>query len=147
MAFGIGKFFGKKAVVAKENLKRLENRDLMEAMVGGCMLIAFADGECEESELKKIDQILSSSKALEGFGNEINITIDRYAKRLEAGYRIGRMEILREIDDVKGSQQEKEDVFLAMLTVYEADGEIEEAERKELDAVAKRLGLRVEDYM
>lgn len=147
MAFGIGKFFGKKAVVAKENLKRLENKDLMEAMVGGCMLIAFADGECEESELKKIDQILSSSKALEGFGNEINITIDRYAKRLEAGYRIGRMEILREIDDVKGSQQEKEDVFLAMLTVYEADGEIEEAERKELDAVAKRLGLRVEDYM
>ena len=30
-----GKLFGKKVTVAKENLKRLENRDLMEAMVGG----------------------------------------------------------------------------------------------------------------
>ena len=69
-----------------------------------------------------------------------------FTDRLKAGYRVGRMEILREIQDVKGDQREKEDVLLAMLTVAEADGEIEPEEEKELNAVAQALGLRLSDY-
>lgn len=141
------KMFGKKASEAREQLKKLENRDLMEAMVGGTLLVAFADGECEDAELKKIDELLRSSKSLEGFGSEVTATFNRYVERLKAGYRVGRLEILREIDDVKGDQREKEDVLVAMLTVAEADGEIEDAERKELENVAQRLGLRLEDYL
>ena len=142
-----GKLFGKKVTVAKENLKRLENRDLMEAMVGGCLLIAFADGECEEAELLKMDEVLRTSKSLEGYGSELTDTINRFTARLKAGYIIGRAEILREINDVKGSQTEKEDVLLAMLTVAMSDGQIELEEQKELTQVAQRLGLRIEDYV
>ena len=142
-----GKLFGKKVTVAKENLKRLENRDLMEAMVGGCLLIAFADGECEEAELLKMDEVLRTSKSLEGYGSELTDTINRFTARLKAGYIIGRAEILREINDVKGSQTEKEDVLLAMLTVALSDGQIEPEEQKELTQVAQRLGLRIEDYV
>lgn len=142
-----GKLFGKKVTVAKENLKRLENRDLMEAMVGGCLLIAFADGECEEAELLKMDEVLRTSKSLEGYGSELTDTINRFTARLKAGYIIGRAEILREINDVKGSQTEKEDVLLAMLTVAMSDGQIEPEEQKELTQVAQRLGLRIEDYV
>lgn len=89
----------------------------------------------------------TKSEALEGFGPEISETINRFAARLKAGYRIGRMEILREINDVKSDQNEKEDALLAMITVAESDGEIEPEEQKELDQVAQRLGLRLEDYM
>lgn len=142
-----GKLFGKKVTVAKENLKRLENRDLMEAMVGGCLLIAFADGDCEEAELLKMDEVLRTSKSLEGYGSELTDTINRFVARLKAGYIIGRAEILREINDVKGSQTEKEDVLLAMLTVAMSDGQIEPEEQKELTQVAQRLGLRIEDYV
>ena len=142
-----GKLFGKKVTVAKENLKRLENRDLMEAMVGGCLLIAFADGDCEEAELLKMDVVLRTSKSLEGYGSELTDTINRFVARLKAGYIIGRAEILREINDVKGSQTEKEDVLLAMLTVAMSDGQIEPEEQKELTQVAQRLGLRIEDYV
>ena len=142
-----GKLFGKKVTVAKENLKRLENRDLMEAMVGGCLLIAFTDGDCEEAELLKMDEVLRTSKSLEGYGSELTDTINRFVARLKAGYIIGRAEILREINDVKGSQTEKEDVLLAMLTVAMSDGQIEPEEQKELTQVAQRLGLRIEDYV
>nr|QEI46104.1 hypothetical protein p13ZX36-90_00023 [Escherichia coli] len=34
-----GKFFGKKVASAKVELKRVENRDLMEAIIGGCLLV------------------------------------------------------------------------------------------------------------
>ena len=119
----------------------------MEAMVGGCALVAFADGECEQEEIKKIDELLRTSKALEGFGAEISTTLNRFCERLTASYRAGRIEILREIEEIKGDQREKEDVLIAMLTVAEADGEIEEAERKELDVVAQRLGMRLDDFL
>lgn len=141
------KMFGKKASAAKAEIKKFENRDLMEAMVGGCALIAFADGECEQEEIKKIDELLRTSKALEGFGAEISTTLNRFCERLTASYRAGRIEILREIEEIKGDQKEKEDVLIAMLTVAEADGEIEESERKELDVVAQRLGMRLDDYL
>ena len=142
-----GKMFGKKANAAKAEIRKFENRDLMEAMVGGCALVAFADGECEQEEVKKIDELLRTSKALEGFGAEISTTLNRFCERLTASYRAGRIEILREIEEVKSDQREKEDVLIAMLTVAEADGEIEESERKELDVVAQRLGMRLDDFL
>lgn len=138
--------FGKKARAAKNEIKKFEKRDLMEATVGGCLLVAFADGDCEDSELKTIDSLLRTNKALEGFGHELTDTINRFTERLKAGYRVARVEILREIEQVKGDRQEAEDVLITMLTIAEADGEIEAAEQKELDTVAERLGLRISDY-
>lgn len=138
---------GKKTRAAKVEIKKFEKRDLMEAVVGGSLLIAFADGECEESELKAIEALLRTNKALEGFGQELTDTVNRYTERLKAGYRVARLEILREIEQVKGDRQEAEDVLITMLTIAEADGEIEEAEQKELSTVSDRLGLRLSDYV
>lgn len=50
-----GRFFGKKAKAAAAELKKIENRDLMEAIVGGCLLVGAAnstEGKVAESELK-----------------------------------------------------------------------------------------------
>ena len=142
-----GKFLGKKAGAVKAEVKKLENRDLLEAVVGGCMLIAAADGDIEDSEVKKIDSLLRTNKNLEHFGSEITDLVNRFSERLQSGYRVARAEILREIEDIKSDQQQKEDVLLNMLTIAEADGEIEPAEQKELETVAQRLGLRISDYV
>ena len=141
--FGLGKKFGK----AKTEIKKLENRDLMEAVVGGCLLIAAADGDIEDEEVKRVDSLLRTNKNLEHFGSEITELTNRFGERLKSGYRVARAEILREIEDIKGDAQQKEDVLLNMLTIAEADGEIEPAEQKELETVAQRLGLRLADYV
>ncbi len=142
-----GKLFGKKVNQAKAEVKKFENRDLLEAVVGGCLLVAAADGDIEDSEVKKIDSLLRTNKNLEHFGSEITELVNRFSERLQSGYRVARAEILREIEDIKSDQQQKEDVLLNMLTIAEADGEIEPAEQKELETVAQRLGLRISDYV
>lgn len=142
-----GKLFGKKVNQAKAEVKKFENRDLLEAVVGGCLLVAAADGGIEDSEVKKIDSLLRTNKNLEHFGSEITELVNRFSERLQSGYRVARAEILREIEDIKSDQQQKEDVLLNMLTIAEADGEIEPAEQKELETVAQRLGLRISDYV
>lgn len=139
--------FGKKVNAVKAEVKKLENRDLLEAIVGGCLLVAAADGDIEESEVKKIDSLLRTNKNLAHFGSEITELVNRFSERLQSGYRVARAEILDEISDVKGDEKQKRDVLLNMLTIAEADGEIEQAEQKELDAVAQSLGLRLADYL
>ncbi|EJS9669185.1 tellurite resistance TerB family protein, partial [Escherichia coli] len=94
-----------------------------------------------------LDQLVRSNPRLSHFGNEITATITRFTEQLEAGFRVGRMNILREIEDIKNDPKEAEEVFVNMLTIAEADGEIEPAEHKVLEEVGRRLGLRVEDYL
>lgn len=143
----LNKLFGKKVAAAKVELKKVENRDLMEAIVGGCLLVSAADGEIEKEDTSKLDQLIRSNPRLSHFGNEITATINRYTEQLQAGFRVGRMNILREIDDIKNDQKEAEEVFVNMLTIAEADGEIEPEEQKVLEEVGRRLGLRVEDHL
>ncbi|MFU0756930.1 Co-chaperone protein DjlA [Serratia marcescens] len=139
--------FGKKVAAAKVELKKVENRDLMEAIVGGCLLVAAADGTIEKEETAKLDQLLRSNPRLGHYGNEITALITRFTEQLEAGFRVGRMNILREIEDIKNTPTEAEEVFVNMLTIAEADGEIEPEEQKVLEDVGRRLGLRVDDYL
>lgn len=139
--------FGKKVNKVKAEVKKLENRDQLEAIVGGCLLVAAADGSISDDEAKKIDSLLRTNKNLAHFGGEITELVNRFSERLNSGYRVARAEILREIEDIKGDAKDKEDVLLNMLTIAEADGDICEKEQKELDTVAQRLGLRVQDYV
>lgn len=140
--FGIGKkLFG-----AKKTLKKLENRDLMEAIVGGCLLVAAANGEISKSESTQIDKQIRANKALEHFGSEITATVNRYTEQLEAGFRLGRMNILREIKDIANNPLDADEVFTNMLVVVESDGDVYEAELKVLTEVGNLLGVRLKDY-
>lgn len=140
--FGIGKkLFG-----AKKAVKKLENRDLMQAIVGGCLLVAAANGEISKAESAQIDKQIRANKNLEHFGSEITATVNLYTEQLEASFRIGRMNILREIKDIANNPMDAEEVFTNMLAVAEGDGEVYEAELKVLREVGTVLGLRLKDF-
>ena len=130
----------------KAAASRIENKDLMEAIVGGCLLIAAADGEIEPEEIENLNKQIAANPSLAHFGSDITAAMRRFDGMLDAGYRIGKVNILREIEDVKSNPKEAEDVLMAMLTVAESDGEIEPEELTVLKEVATRLGLRLSDY-
>ena len=79
----------------------------MEAIIGGCLLVSAADGEIEKEETAKLDQLVRSNPRLSHFGNEITATITRFTEQLEAGFRVGRMNILREIEDIKNDPKKR----------------------------------------
>lgn len=140
--FGIGKkLFG-----AKRAVKKLENRDLMQAIVGGCLLVAAADGEISKNEAAQIDIQIRANKNLEHFGQEITATVNLFTEQLQAGFRLGRMNIMREIADIKNNPLDAEEVFVNMITVAEGDGNISSEELKVLAEVGVQLGLRPKDF-
>ena len=138
--------FKKKLFGAGRTIKKLENRDLMQAIVGGCLLVAAADGEISKNEAAQIDIQIRANKALEHFGAEITKTVNLFTEQLQAGFRLGRMNIMREIRDIKNNPADAEEVLVNMLTVAEGDGNISAEEMKVLDEVAVELGLRLKDF-
>ncbi|MBN3966280.1 tellurite resistance TerB family protein [Pseudomonas gregormendelii] len=143
----LGKLFGKKAGQARASVAKLANRDLMEAVVYGAIYVAAADGDLEDSELSKIETILSNNPALQGFGAELSNTIDRAKTDFKSGARILRQNAEKELGDLAHSPSEALTVLNVMLTVAEADGEIEESEMKALERSAKLLGLNLKDHL
>jgi len=126
---------------------KAENKDLMEAMVGAATLIAYADGELEDEEITAIAGIIENSKALEAFGTEPMQEFDKLCKVFESGYRMGRLNTMREIADVKDNKEDSEMVLVMAIEVAFADGECEPAEEKELKTIAQKLGLKLDDYI
>lgn len=137
---------GKKLFGAKRAVKKLENRDLMQAIVGGCLLVAAADGEISKNEAAQIDIQIRANKNLEHFGQEITATVNLFTEQLQAGFRLGRMNIMREIADIKNNPLDAEEVFVNMITVAEGDGNISPEELKVLAEVGVQLGLRPKDF-
>lgn len=141
-----GKLFNKKANQMKAELKKVENRDLMEAIIGGSILVAGADGELSENELKTLEMSIQANPALAHFGPEITATINKFKQQLDVGFRMAKLKIMREITDVSSNPQEAEEVFINCLLIAESDGEIDAAEMAILKDIANALGQRLSDY-
>lgn len=145
--FGLKKIFGK-GREARAALGKLENRDLLQGVVYGCFYVAAADGEIEPAELDKIDRLLRNEPKLQGFGAELGNLIDKAkADFNEGGARIIRMNAERELGDLAHTPSDAETVINFMLTIAEADGEIEAAEVAVLERAAAKLNLRLKDYL
>lgn len=138
--------FGKKARAARDELKKMEKRDLMQATIAGAVLVAFADGELEDAELKSLHDVIESQPALQAFGSELTKTIDDYIGVMKSSKHLGKIKLMREIEDVKASPNEVEEVFAVMVTIAEADGQIEDAEQKVLADVGRKLGISLKDW-
>lgn len=129
-----------------QELKKVENRDLMEAIVGGCLLVAAADGEIEPAELESLDLQLQSSPSLKHFGSEITTKMNEFKGQLDANFKLGKLHIMREISDIKSNPDDAEEVFVNMVAITEADGEVEREEIAILKEVGQKLGVRISDY-
>ena len=144
----VGRLFGNAAAAAK----RIENTDLMQAVVGCCLLVASAgageDGDpgITEGERAQIEKQLRASPNLAHFGAEINKTLQAYTAQLDAGFRLGRLHIMKEIREVAHNPAHAEEVFVNALMVAEAEGGVSEAEKRVLQEIGRELNINLKQF-
>tara|TARA_R110002012_G_scaffold303901_2_gene506156 strand:- start:174 stop:605 length:432 start_codon:yes stop_codon:yes gene_type:complete len=139
--------FKKKAAATKVVLHKVENRDLMEAIVAGAVLVAFADGDCSAEELTTLHGIIENNDNLKHFGSEIGATIDKYSGMYESGKRLAKVKLMKEITDVQADEEQKIEAFIIAIEIADADGEIDDEEMAVLKDIGKSLGLNPENYI
>jgi tellurite resistance protein TerB len=128
-------------------VKKFENKKLMRAIVGGCLLVAAADGTIEQAEIEKMTKLLSANEALSGFKpSEITQTVQHFSDLLETDFDFGKKKILDEISQITDEQTQCEDVFICMMAVAKANGKIAAEERNVLLQVAALLKLKPSKY-
>lgn len=145
--FGIGKLFTKKKAALEVKLHKVENKDLMEAIVAGAVLVAHADGDCSDEELSVLHNIIEANDNLKHFGSEIGKTIDRYCDMYKAGARLAKVKLMKEINDVSADEEQKIEAFIIAIEIADADGTIDDSELTMLKEIGKTLGLNPENYI
>ena len=141
-----GKMFGKKAeaVVSKFNGRTV----FLEATCAAAALIAAADGDIEDSEIKATIKAVKANKSLAGGFDQgtIEAAINKMLDRA-AGGRVGRSGLWDEIREIAKDPEMAQAVVLTALDVAEADGEIESAEKTVLERLAKELSVDLNRLM
>lgn len=148
---GLLKIFGRKAgnavAEASNKIVRMENKDLVEGVVYGCVLMAHADGDLETEELENLHKQLDANEIFDGFPKqELGKMIDRAVAFYEVGKLMGDRKCLKQITEVAKNPEWAEEVMMAVMTIAAADGEIEPAEVKAGEAIAKALGLKFNEF-
>lgn len=127
--------------------KKVQNRNVMEAIVAGALLTAAADGTIERNETDKLTKLLQANDLLDAFrGRELTKTITKYENILEADFGIGKKKMLDEIADIADNDDYAQEVLLTMLAIAKSDGEIEPEEQTVILEVCRTLRLDPKEY-
>lgn len=148
---GLLKMFGRKAgnavAEASNKIVRMENKDLVEGVVYGCVFMAHADGDLETEELENLHKQIDANEIFEGFPKqELGKMIDRAVAFYDVGKLMGDRKCLKQLAEVAKNPEWAEEVMMAVMTIAAADGDVEPAEVKAGEAIAKTLGLKFNEF-
>ena len=140
--FGI---FKKKTRKAITEVKKMENRDAVEATVWGAYSIAFADGTCDAKEIAVLEKTIAALPAFAPFSGEIAQMSANIRAQYEASPRRANAQALRELADVSGTN-DAVDVLCLCIDIADQDG-IGAEEQEQLKKIAQALQLPLEQYI
>lgn len=126
---------------------RMENKNMMEAVVASCILVAAADGNISDQELATTRLILESNDRLKHFGPQISQTVTKFGDMIKGTFQLGELKLLREIGDIKSNPRDAEEVLVTAISIASADGKIEESEKRMIQKIARELGLNASQYI
>lgn len=126
--------------------ERHRNRPFMEATMAACALVATADGTVSFSERHRIDQILERLDQLRVFDpHEAMNVFDDFIQELQDNPEAGRRAALQRLAKVAEDKDSSRLMVRICCAVSEADGNFSAAERRQIEAVCRALGLTLED--
>lgn len=127
----------------------------MEAIIAAMCKVAYADGECQNEEVDKVNAMIQSHPLLKEFHNEPARLFDNYCDQMEASYIMGSKAMDNTIAKVLGDDTTSEVVLISAIEVAAASVETDEEEEvsinkdeeKVLSEIAKKLDLRLGKYL
>ncbi|WP_413206420.1 tellurite resistance TerB family protein [Rhodospirillum sp. A1_3_36] len=140
----------KNVMEARETLgaeiTKFKSKDLLEAVVAGCALVAYADGSVSSEEKQKMMGYLKTSDQMKVFdsGDVIKI-FQKYVEKFEFDAAIGTGEVMQAIGKFRGKPQAQL-VVRVCCAIGAADGDFDETERAAVRRMCSELGLTPSDF-
>lgn len=129
-----------KAAAAEQALDMKVSKDLVEGVISGCLLVAHRDGNCDDDELNALEAVLDAEETFDPWKAEFSRLIQRYNKKLVAGYKLGKRSALEELGQLKSNPRDAAICFACIETVAEQGG-VSPEEKEVLVEIAGALGV------
>ena len=143
--------FGKLKEMLGSGAKKLAGRtDPLEGICAASALVMAADGDISDDEVETL-VVSFQNHAIIGSAfkaNEIEAAVDKQLSRARKGMA-GKLGLKKEIEEAasKNSSDEMEMLFMIVLDVATADGNITASERTAIDQVGKMVGFSASAYL
>lgn len=130
-----------KSEVAAE-VTKFRNREMMEAVVAGCTMIAYADGVVTPDEKQKMVGFMRQSDALKVFGmDQVIASYNKYAGKFDHDPQMGQAEALRAIAKLRGKEGEARLLVRVCCAIGAADGTFDDNEKESTKKICHELGV------
>lgn len=119
--------------------------DFLEAVCAACALMANASGGVSDEEVDATVKAIAANPLLMAAFNqrEVEKVATTMLTRVQGG-RVGRMGLMREIEEAAGDADQAEAIMLAALDVAESDGEIDEEEMAMAKQISTKLSVNLD---
>lgn len=131
----------------KDEVTRFRNRDLMEGVVAGCLLVMTANGVLKAQEKQKMIDFFQATDDLKVFDIDHVIRVfEAYTEKFTADFAIGEAEVLQAV--AKGGKDPEDARLLVRVccAIGAADGQFEDAEKRVIRQICNELGLDASDF-
>jgi tellurite resistance protein TerB len=127
-------------------ITKFKSKDLLEAVVAGCAMVAYADGTVSSSEKQKMIGYLRMSDQLKVFDvNDVIRIFQKYVEKFEFDATIGTGEVMQAIGKFRG-KPEAQLVVRVCCAIGAADGDFDATERAVVRRMCSELGLNSADF-
>lgn len=130
-----------------DQFSRIKNKDVMVAVVAGCTLVAYADGNVSAEEKNKMVLFLQNTETLKSFKtDEIIEAFGKFTRKFEFDKDIGKSEVLAAVGKIKNPEEAKL-VMRACVIIANSDGNFDEKEKNVVRILCQHLGLNSSEFV
>ena len=125
-----------------DEIKQAENEHLMEGIVAGCALVAYADGWVTDEEHDRMVSLIRGFEPIATFGiDDVITTFESITSRFASDPKTGESTALKAVARVRGAANYPTLLVKTCCAIAAADGGFDAEERKVIIHICKVLGL------
>lgn len=126
---------------------KYRNKDFMIAIVSGCALTAYADGEVSSPEKQKMISFIKNSPELKVFDTaKVIKAFNDLCDQFDFDFEIGKAEALRNIGKIASKPEMARLLVRVCVAIANSDGNFDETERKMVSTICQELSLNSSDF-
>lgn len=138
----IGRFSKQSWNELNEEIKRAENEHLMEGIVAGCALVAYADSIVTDEEHDRMVRLIRAFEPISAFGiDDVIASFELMTSRFASDPKDGEAMALKAVSRVKGAGRYPALLVSTCCDIASADGRFDIDERRAVTGICKALGL------
>lgn len=122
-------------------VNKFKSKDLLEAIIAGSAMVAYADGHISPEEKQKLMGYMRASEQLKYFDqNDVIKTFQRYVEKYEFDATIATGEVMTAVNKFKGKPQAQL-VVRVCCAIGASDGDFDETEKTVVRRMCSELDL------